>query len=131
MTNRELNQLHYIKREKLMWQRKLDKINNRSTVASPIITGMPRSTVTRNALEDDTVEKVEIETIIKGLRAKAQRQEREILKYINSIDDSFIRQIMVHRHIDCMSWVGVAMEMGGGNTADGVRKAHDRFLQRK
>ena len=52
-----------------------------------------------------------------------------LTQYIFSVKDSWMRQILTRRYVDGMSWVQVAARLGGGNTADGVRKAHDRFLR--
>ncbi|WP_432651720.1 hypothetical protein [Huintestinicola sp.] len=71
-----------------------------------------------------------IRDIISAKLAEISFVEREILEYINSIDDSVIRQIMIYRHIELKSWVQVANAIGGKNTADSVRKIHERFLHK-
>lgn len=65
-----------------------------------------------------------------------QEKEDELLEltneaelYIESIEDSRIRRIFRYRYMDDMSWTRVAMMMGGDQTADSCRKAHDRFLE--
>ena len=64
-----------------------------------------------------------------------QEKEDELLEltneaelYIESIEDSRIRRIFRYRYLDDMSWEKVARTMGGGNTADGCRSAHDRYI---
>jgi len=47
---------------------------------------------------------------------------------IDQIPDSFMRRIVRLRVMDDLSWQQVARAMGGGNTADSVRKAFDRFF---
>ena len=130
MTKKELKQVYYIDREIKMWQRKLDELNNKSPVGTPELTGMPRGAGSQNKIEDEAIEKAEMSTIIAGLLVKLQRQKREIMEYITSIEDSFIRQIMICRYVNLMSWTRIAMEIGGGNTPDSVRMAHDRFLRK-
>ena len=51
-------------------------------------------------------------------------------RYIASIEDSQMRQIMTLRYVYGYTWQRVAMDIGGGNTGDSVRKAHDRFLDK-
>ena len=65
-----------------------------------------------------------------------QEKEDELLEltndvelYIESIEDSRIRRIFRYRYLDDMNWTRVAMMMGGDQTADSCRKAHDRFLE--
>lgn len=52
----------------------------------------------------------------------------EIEKYIQSIDDSYVRLIIKYKYIDCHSWARVAVLIGGGNTKDSVRMAVKRYL---
>lgn len=55
----------------------------------------------------------------------------EINRYVENIDDSLIRQIITLRHVNGLTWDQVAAHIGGGNTGDGVRMLHDRFLRGK
>lgn len=50
-------------------------------------------------------------------------------RYIAEVADSLTRQIMSLRYVNGFNWTQVAMHIGGGNTPDGVRKRHDRFLE--
>lgn len=52
-------------------------------------------------------------------------------QWIYSIPDSRTRRILTYRYIDGLNWVQVAHRMGGKNTADSCRIAHDRFLEKK
>ena len=58
------------------------------------------------------------------------KARNEILDFINSIDDSFMRMVITYRVIEGYSWAKVAMKIGGGNTSDGVRMAFKRFMER-
>lgn len=49
-------------------------------------------------------------------------------EFIASVNDSFMRRIISYRIVKQMTWDAVARNMGGGNTADGVRKAFERYL---
>lgn len=131
MTKHELKQIYYIDREIRMWQQKLEELNNKSRIGAPRLTGMPNGTEIHNKVESDAIEKAEMSAVINGLLVKLQRQRREITEYIEGIDDSVIRQIMFCRYVHLMSWTQTALEIGGKNTADSVRKAHDRFLRKK
>lgn len=60
--------------------------------------------------------------------AKLRQQKKEIEDFVYGIDDSLTRQIFEERYINGRSWKRVAIEVGGGNTADGVRMAHTRYM---
>lgn len=76
------------------------------------------------------LEKLQYENAIRSKLKKIKRQRDEIMSFIEKIDDSFIRQIMFYRHVQGMNWTQVSMHIGGNNTADGCRKAHDRYLKK-
>lgn len=67
---------------------------------------------------------------IEEIQRRRLEQWRSLYAYIDTIEDSHIRQIMALRYVDGLSWTQVARRMGGGYTADSVRKAHVRFLAR-
>lgn len=116
---------------------KLEDEISHLTVVSDSVTG------TR---EDGTIGHIKItgypfpeESRKQGLlrRRKAALEEKEddllellsdVEEYINSIDDSRIRRIFRYRYVDNMSWVQVAIQMGGKHTADSCRNSHDRYL---
>lgn len=74
------------------------------------------------------------ETLYKRQRSLSEKEDEllelinQVEDYINSIKDSRIRRIIRYRYIDDLNWVQVARKMGKKATADGCRKAHDRFF---
>jgi predicted RNase H-like nuclease (RuvC/YqgF family) len=53
----------------------------------------------------------------------------EAEEFIELVDNSRMRRILRYRYIDKLSWVQVAVRMGGNTTDESVRKEHDRFFQ--
>ena len=62
---------------------------------------------------------------------KLEMKKREIENFIDNIEDSLTRRIFRLRFIEGFNWVKVAREVGGGNTADGVKKACYRYMAKK
>lgn len=52
-------------------------------------------------------------------------------RYIATVDDSLMREILTLRFVEGLSWEDVAYNIGGKNTPDSVRKACNRFIQKK
>lgn len=120
--------------------RKLEDEISHLTVVSDSVTG------TR---EDGTIGHIKItgypfpeesrkQVLLRRRKAALEEKEDELLEllsdveeYINSIDDSRIRRIFRYRYVDNMSWVQVAVQMGGKHTADSCRMAHDRYIEEK
>ncbi len=55
----------------------------------------------------------------------------EVEAFVEGIEDSRLRRIFRYRYVDNMSWLQVAIQMGGKHTADSCRIAHDRYLAGK
>ena len=56
-------------------------------------------------------------------------KKKEIYDYIATIDDSLMRQIIMYRCLSLCTWEEVAIYVGGGNSADSVRKLFVRFVR--
>lgn len=130
MTKAELSQLYYLNREIEAEQRRIAKLEAKATNISAKVTGMPGGA----GISDKTAIAAEIADCRAIVQAKAEQcihEYNRLCRYIAGIDDSLMRQILQYRYISGFNWTQVAMHIGGGNTPDSVRKAHDRFLQRK
>lgn len=55
----------------------------------------------------------------------------KIRQYLDGIDDSHLRRIFEYRYINGFNWQQIATRIGGGNSADAVRKQHNRFLSKQ
>ena len=109
MTKRELSQLYYLDKD-IERERRLLAELEQSGAPDDIIAG------TREVI-------------------RCKLRESEIVRmrtihWIMQLDDAFLRQIFMMRHIDRLTWAAVAVRIGGDNTADGVRMAHDRYIAR-
>ena len=68
-------------------------------------------------------------TLIRVRKLKLKKQEIE--SFIENIEDSLTRRIFRLHFKEGKNWVQVAMQLGGNNTPDGVRKKADRFFTKK
>lgn len=62
---------------------------------------------------------------------RLEQQKKRIEKYIYSIPDSVTRRIFSYRYLDGKvrhSWQWIAFKIGGGNSADSVRKRVHRYI---
>lgn len=72
------------------------------------------------------------EEAVEVLQNRLHRREQErdrLWRYIDGAEDARMRMILDLRFAKRLSWVKVAERIGGGNTADGVRKACFRYLR--
>ena len=130
MSKEELSQIYYLNREIKMWQKELERLECQSLLKGQQLSGMPSGGGNIDKVGDLAVKKTDIQLIIEGKLKEIQLQRERIIGYINSIEDSMMRQIVFYRNVSCMSWRQVAMEIGGDNTEEGIKKIYQRFLKK-
>ena len=72
----------------------------------------------------------DLQAIIAAKQIQCIHERSRLERWINAIPDSLLRQIFSLRYVNNLSWGQVALRVGGGNTADSVRKQHCRYLER-
>ena len=130
MTKKELSQLYWINREIKKEKERLAELEAAATNTAAKISGLPHV----SGISDKTAIAAQIADCKAIIEAKINLsvvEYNKLNRYIASIDDSYIRQILRQRYILGYSWTKVAMGLGVKNTPDGVRKAHNRFLSRE
>lgn len=63
-----------------------------------------------------------------------EQQKKEVEDFVDQIEDSLTRRIFEYRYIQGdykPDWRWIAAKVKGGNTPDGVRMIHARYLKRK
>ena len=128
VSKKELSQLYYLSREIEQDRKRLEELEAAAQGSTQQITGMPRA-----AGFGDKVGKYAAEiAVLKGMiEQKLQRcwhELKRLNRYIASVEDSQMRQILTLRYINHMTWQQVASAMGNYNTADNLRMQHNKFL---
>ncbi len=134
MTRQQLKQFKHLKSEIKILREQID--NLKAGIVSDVVEGSESEfPYTKRRFIVTGVDCEEYERKSKRLQRRLQHRVDELMdlleeinKYIEGIDDSLLRQIISLRHVNGLTWDQVAASIGGGNTADGVRKMHDRFL---
>ena len=134
MTRQKLKQVRHLKSEMKLLQEQI------LTLESEIVTDKVKGS-------DPDHPWTERHYIIKGLpgernekllrlrdrleRRKSDLQDMraEIFEWVEGIEDSLLRQVIILRHVNGLSWRQVAREIGAGTTWDSLRKMHDRFIE--
>ena len=129
MTKEELKQIYYLNQEIKMWQRELERLQCKSLIKGQEITGMPFITGTSDKVGDLVATMADIEAIIRGKLAEIQMQRKRIIEYIDSIDDSLLRQIMFLRNVSCMTWRQIANELGSNENC--VKQIYSRHFRKR
>lgn len=131
MNKKELSQLYFLNREIEEQQRRLQELECLATTCTSRITGMPKSRGVVDRLAGYVAEIADLKSLLDLNIKKCFFELNRLNRFINTIGDSQMRMIFALRYINGLSWLQISFSIGGGNTADSVRKAHDRFLQKQ
>lgn len=130
MTNKELSQLYYLKREQKLIEERIKEIQAKVTKVTTSFendgAGKPSSSCAK--FEPLIDKQMELECQLASLQQRINEETYKIQGYILKIDDSLIRLIITLRCLYCYSWEKVARAVGGNNTADSVRKTYMRYI---
>ncbi len=135
MTKQQLRQLRFLKSEIKMIREQMDELGE--NIVTDVVEGSESEwPYTKRRFIIRGTDYKEYEQKTKRLRKQLQRRVddlmdllTEINTYIEGIDDSLLRQIIILRHVNGLTWEQVAAHIGGGNTGDSVRKMHDRYFK--
>ena len=136
MTNEALKQFKYQQKELEMWEKELEKIRIERERAEKMASSLLGRHMVAGKIENDNMgllpeTEKEIEDIIKERLEKLQKAKKDVIAYVNGIEDSYMRQVVFMRVVVGMTWKQVANELGGSNTEDSVRRAYCRFLDKQ
>ena len=107
MTVKELSQLSYLRKEIHRLTTKISEMKQKGKVT------------------------YELEVLLKKRLNECREELFRLEQYIETVDDSRIRQIMTLRYEQGMSWVQVAQRMVGGASESCARMAVTRFLNKE
>lgn len=136
MDKKKLSQLRYLNKEIELLKEQIDNLDY--SITTDTVKGSDTEyPYINHSIKITGIDIQDYERKAKRLKRKLSRRVEELLdlleeinEYIESIDDSLIRQIIILRYINGLTWDQVAAHIGGGNTADSVRMALNRFLKR-
>ena len=129
MTLRELSR-YYKLHERL--ERNREMLTSLYAAAEPgaqVITGMPHTAGVSDGVGVLAIEIADLKERIDDLEAECAQEKKKLEKYIGAIKDDQTRMIFRLRFIHCMTWLEVADTIGGGNTANSVKKTCYRYLR--
>ncbi|MBN7773172.1 hypothetical protein [Clostridium aminobutyricum] len=128
MTKNELSQLYYLNREieqLKIRQRELKTIAEGTTTR---ITGLPFGTGISDKIGNYASDLADLDTLIAISLQKCWQEIKRLNQFINTIDDSQLRQIFSLRYINGLTWQQIAFAIGESDESYPRRK-HNTFLK--
>lgn len=137
MDKEELKQIRYIKTEIEAIERQIDNLEPLS--ATDKVSGSSNHfPYTQRNFKIEGIDDIEYNKKIHSLQKKLKCRKGELAdkliemnEFIESIDDSLVRQIITLRYVECKTWTKIATTIGNNNTADSIRMILNRFFQNK
>ena len=128
MTARELKNLYYLKKEIKEQQRRLAELEAAATNCSSKITGLPSGKGISDKIGNYAAQIADLRALLDLNIKKSFYELNRLIRYIEGIEDPLIRQIMIYRFENHMSWQQIERAIGGNNKAESLRKKLYRYL---
>ena len=134
MTRQKLKQVRHLKSEIKLLQEQIaavesEIITDKVTGSDPEHPWTERHYIIRGLPGERNEKLLRLRDRLERRKSDLQDMRAEIFEWVEGIDDSLLRQVIILRHVNGLGWRQVAREIGGGNTADSVRKMHDRHFE--
>lgn len=127
MTKKELSQLYYLSKEIKTKEEQLEQLKAIAESTTAQLTGMPHASGANDKIGKTAAEIADIKALIQLKIQEYWHEYNRLMRYINDIDDSLVRQIMTLRYINGMTWNAVADTIGTNENA--VKQIHSRYLR--
>ncbi len=114
-------------------ERNEEMLKSLEAAAAPgaqLLTGMPRVPGIKDKVGDLATEIQDLKKRIDSLRKELKFAYNIVDKIISTIEDDQTRMIFRLRFLYCLDWGGVAVAVGGRNTAGSVKMICYRYINR-
>lgn len=130
MTIKELNRTNHLIHRIRETERRIQELQDRASSVNAGRLGVPRGTGIADKVGEGAAAIVDEKKRLRAQKRRCAREYKKLCAYISSVNDIHVQRIMELKFIDGYSWTKVAMTIGGKNTADSVRMACTRYLEK-
>ena len=127
MTVKELYKLRGLRDKIRDLEERIEVIRSKAEKMTSVITGLPGG----GEKADYKIKLLELCADYESAGKESIFEEQRLLKYIESINDIQLQNIIRLRFIDSLTWNEVADKIGGNNTDYTVKKRLYRHLRRE
>ena len=131
MTKKELSQLYYLKKEIKEQQRRIAELEAAATNCSTKITGLPSGKGISDKIGNYAAQIADLKALLDLNLKKCFYELNRLDRFIQSVDDPLLRQILTCRFVNGYSWRKIEKALGGKNRAESLRKKLYRYLKKK
>lgn len=128
MTRQDLEKHLKLRRQLMECRDILQNLKRSVGPGTQALTGMPHAPGVKDKVGDLATEIAYMERRVAALQAKVDDQAVEVRNFIAGVQDDQMKIILSLRYIRGLTWIEVALVLGGRNTGSGVRSAVWRFF---
>ena len=128
MTRQDLEKHLKMRRQLMECRDILQNLKRSVGPGTQALTGMPHAPGVKDKVGDLATEIAYMERRVAALQAKVDDQAVEVRNFIAGVQDDQMKIILSLRYIRGLTWIEVALVLGGRNTGSGVRSAAWRFF---
>lgn len=128
MTRQDLEKHLKMRRQLMECRDILQNLKRSVGPGTQALTGMPHAPGVKDKVGDLATEIAYMERRVAALQAKVDDQAVEVRNFIAGVQDDQMKIILSLRYIRGLTWIEVALVLGGRNTGSGVRSAVWRFF---
>ena len=131
MTKKELSRLYYLKKEIELQKRRIKELENAALSCSSPISGLPNGSEITDKVGNYAAQIADLKNLLDRNCERRMCELNILERYIQSVDDPLIRQIMYFRFSKGYRWAKIAWKVNGNNSIDALKKKLYRFLEKK
>ena len=128
MTRQDLEKHLKLRRQLMECRDILQNLKRSVGPGTQALTGMPHAPGVKDKVGDLATEIAYMERRVAALQAKVDDQAVEVRNFSAGVQDDQMKIILSLRYIRGLTWIEVALVLGGRNTGSGVRSAVWRFF---
>ena len=129
MTRQDLEKHLKMRRQLMECRDILQNLKRSVGPGTQALTGMPHAPGVKDKVGDLATEIAYMERRVAALQAKVDDQAQAVRQFIAGVQDDHLKIILSLRYIRGLTWIEVALVLGGRNTGSGVKSAVRRFFE--
>lgn len=131
MEERELNELRHLKKEIRYQIERVRRLEEKATSMTQIIGGIPACKGITDRVAEYAPQIAHLKTLIQNNIRWCLHLQYKIESFIESIEESEIRQIFRLRYLEGKTWKQIAFAMTGAGDGSTQYKQHKEYLRKR
>lgn len=123
-----LGQLRHLRAEAELLAGRILELEDAAMGGVQHITGMPRGSGTGDKVGRMAAMIADLRTQLSDRRGECMDELTRLYAFIDGVEDSLTRQVLIYRYVDGMTWQKIAAELGETDEQY-PRRLHNKFLK--